>query len=293
MTETGTMFQSTTFADNPEEKIQYQAGYVDYDFFTTLNARIMQGRAFSLEFSQDLSESVVLNQRAVRKFGLENPVGALIQLQDGVKRVIGVVDDFMVSAYYKAPPLVYYLKPGNDFIGTIILRLKPENISATLHFLEDKWTELAPNAVFDFQFVDEELDRQYVKDVQFGKTISIFTGLAILIASLGLFGLALFMIKRRIKEFGVRKTLGASITNLILLQSKEIIVLVAVGNVIAWPIAWYVMNKWLQNFAYQVDLTIWPFLLAGLSALVIALLTVSWQAIRAATANPVKALRYE
>jgi putative ABC transport system permease protein len=293
MTETVTMFQTTTFPDNPEEKIQYQAGYVDYKFFKTLNARTVQGRMFSLEFSQDLSESVVLNQRAVQKFGLENPVGTLISLQDGAKRVIGVVDDFVVSAYYKTPPLVYYLKPGNEFIGTIILRIKPENISTTLHFLEDKWAELAPNAVFDFQFLDEELARQYAKDIRFGKTISVFTDLAILIASLGLFGLALFMIKQRIKELGVRKILGASIVSLFLLQSKEIICLVVIGNVIAWPIAWYVMNQWLQNFAYRIDLTIWPFLLSGLLALLIALLTISWQAIRAATTNPVEALRYE
>jgi putative ABC transport system permease protein len=293
MTETGTMFQSTTLPDNPEEKIQYQAGYVDYDFFKTLNARIVQGRVFSFEFLQDLSESVVLNQRAVQKFGLENPVGALIQLQDDGKRVIGVVDDFVVSAYYATPPLVYYLKPGNDLIGTIILRLKPENISATLHFLEDKWYELAPNAVFGFQFVDEELDRQYAKDERFSKIINTFTGIAISIASLGLFGLALFMIKRRIKEFGIRKILGASIVNLISLQSKEIIYLVVIGNVIAWPIAWYIMNKWLQNFAYRIDLTVWPFLFAGFLALMIALLTVSWQVVRAATANAVESLRYE
>ena len=293
MTTTARMFRSTTLPGNPEEKIQYNAGYVDYDFFKTLNAHTVQGRVFSLEFSQDLSESVVLNQRAVQKFGLKNPVGMLIPLEDGVKRVIGVVDDFIVSAYNETSPMIYYLKPGNDFIGTILLRLKPENISATLGFLEDKWTELAPNAVFDFQFVDEELDRQYAKDVRFGQTISMFTGLAILIASLGLFGLALFMIKQRIKEFGVRKILGASIVNLIFLQSKEIIILVGIGNVIAWPIAWVVMNKWLQNFAYRIDLTVWPFLFSGLMASVIALLTVSWQAFRAATANPVESLRYE
>ena len=291
---TGIMFQETVLPGHPDEKIRYHAGYVgDYDFFKTLNAHVLDGRVFQSEFSQDLSESVVLNEMAVQKFGLKHPVGSLIQLQDGPKRIIGVVDDFIVSCYYETNPLVYYLKPGHPFVYSMILKIKPKNISATLDYLKHKWSEYAPDAVLEFQFVDEELARQYAKDIRFSRIITLFTGLAILIACLGLFGLSLFMVKRKTKELGVRKILGASVFGIVCLLTKDFTRWVIVANFIAWPMAWYAMNKWLQNFAYRIDLTIWPFLLSGLLALIIALLTVSWQAIRAAMANPVESLRYE
>ena len=293
LTRTGMMLQETGLPDSPDEKIRYHAGYVDYDFFKTLNARILHGRVFSPEFSRDLTESVVLNHMAVRKFRLENPIGSLVQLQEGSKRIIGVVDDFVVSCYYETSPLVYYLKPDHEFIGSMILRIGPEDISATLKYLETKWSEYAPDAVFEFQFVDEELDRQYAKDVRFGKIVTTFTGLAILIASLGLFGLSLFMIKCKIKELGVRKILGASMRGLFFLQTKDIVYLVIIGSLVAWPAAYFIMNRWLQNFAYRIEMSWWMFALAGGLALAIALFTVSWQAIRAATANPVEALRFE
>jgi len=293
LTRTGIAFKETSFPDNPNEKILYHAGYVDYNFFKTLNAHILQGRVFSPEFSQDLTESVVLNSMAVQKFGLENPVGSLVEFPGGPKRVIGVVDDFVVSCYYETSPLVYYLKPGDPFINYIILRIQPENIQATLQFLESTWYKYTPNAVFGFQFVDEELNRQYAKDVQFRKIMTIFTGLAILIASLGLFGLSLFMIKSKTKELGVRKVLGASMRGLIFLQTKEIIYLVIIGSLVAWPAAYFMMNKWLQNFAYRIDMSWWMFVMAGAIALTIAVLTVSRQAICAAMGNPVEALRYE
>ena len=293
LTETAIVFQETSLPESPDEKIHYHAGYVDYDFFKTLNARILEGRVFAPDFSQDLSESVVLNQMAVRKFGLGNPVGTLIQLQNGPGRVIGVVHDFVVSCYYETSPLVYLLKPGHPTIGTMIIRLKPDNISATLKYLENKWYEYAPDAVFGFQFVDQELNQQYEKDIRFSKIITAFTLLAIIIASLGLFGLAWFMIKLRTKELGVRKILGASTGNLIFLQFREIIYLVIIGNAIAWPIAWYAMNQWLQNFAYRIEISWWVFVLAGGLAMLIAFVTVSWQALRAAMANPVESLRCE
>jgi ABC-type antimicrobial peptide transport system permease subunit len=293
MTETAIMFKSVKSPDNPENVINYYAGFVDYDFFKTLAAEVIQGRVFSRDYSQDLVESVVINQTAAQKFGLGNQIGKLIQLNDGPKRVIGIVNDFIVSCYYETPPLVYYLKPGNPIIGTIILRIRPENLSATLKFLESKWYSYAPDAVFTFQFVDEEINRQYIKDMRFGKIITTFTGLTILIASLGMFGLSLFMIKRRNKEFGIRKILGASMRSLVILQTKEMIYLAFTGSIIAIPIAYYLMNKWLQDFAYRINISWWMFVLSGGIALVIALATVSFQAIKAATANPVKSLRYE
>ena len=233
MTETAIMFKSVKSPDNPENVINYYAGFVDYDFFKTLDAEVVQGRVFSRDYSQDLVESVVINQTAAQKFGLGNQIGKLIQLDDGPKRVIGIVNDFVVSCYYETPPLVYYLKPGNPIIGTMILRIRPENLSATLKFLESKWYSYAPDAVFTFQFVDEEINRQYIKDMRFGKIITALTGLTILIASLGMFGLSLFMIKRRNKEFGIRKILGASMHSLVILQTKEMIYLAFTGSILA------------------------------------------------------------
>jgi putative ABC transport system permease protein len=293
MTETAILFQSTSLVDNPQKKIQYWSGYVDYNFFETLDAHILQGRVFSPDYSQDLTESVVLNKTAAQKFGLNNPVGQMIQLQDGPKRVIGVVDDFVVSCYYETSPLVYSLKPGNPLIGTMILRLSPGNIGATLKYLENVWNQYAPDAVFGFQFLDEQINMQYAKDLLFGKMVATLTGLSILIASMGLFGLSLFMIRRKNKEIGIRKILGASLHGLIFTQTKEMIYLVIIGSCIAFPIAYYFMNKWLEDFAYRIDIGWWMFVLAGGIALLIALVTISFQAIKAATANPVESLRYE
>jgi putative ABC transport system permease protein len=293
MTETATIFQSTRLGKNNNQTIQYQAGYVDYDFFKTLDANILQGRVFSSDYSQDLTESVVINQSAVKNFGINNPVGKTIQLQDGTKRVIGVVSDFIVSGYCQTPALVYYLKPGDPTIGTIILRLKNGNINTTIKQLESQWNKYAPDAVFGFQFVDDELNKQYAKDIQFGKIIATLTWLAVCIASLGLFGLSLFMVKRRSKEISIRKIFGASLRRLIILQTKEIIYPVIIGSLVGYPIAYYLMNKWLQDFAYRIEISWWIFLLSGGIALVIALATVSFQAIKAATASPVDSLRYE
>jgi putative ABC transport system permease protein len=270
LTETTMIFQSTSLIDNPESKIQYMAGYVYYNFFQTLGAHTLQGRLFSQDFSQDLTESVMLNKTAVRKFGLNNPVGQLIQLQDGRKKVIGVVDDFVASCYYETSPIVYYLKPGNPVIGTMILRLSPVNMSGTLKYLENIWYKYTPDAVFSFRFIDEEINRQYEKDLRFGKIITILTGLSILIASLGLFGLSLFMIRRRNKEIGIRKILGASLHSLVFIQTKEMIFLVVIGSCIAWPVAYYFMNKWLENFAYRIEISWWMFASAGVLALLIA-----------------------
>jgi putative ABC transport system permease protein len=293
MTETAIMFQSTYLKSNPEKVIQYWSGYVDYDFFNTLDAHILQGRVFSPDFSLDLTESVVLNKTAAKKFELNNQIGQMIQLQDGSKRVIGVVDDFIVSCYYETSPIVYYLKPGNPIIGTIVLRLSPGNMSETLNYLKNVWYKYVPDAVFGFQFIDDEINQQYEKDLRFGKIITTLTGLSILIASLGLFGLSLFMVRRKSKEISIRKILGASIKGLIFLQTKEMISLVIIGSFIAWPIAYYFMNKWLQDFAYRIEIAWWMFAIAGGIALVIALATVSIQAVKAAIKNPVESLRYE
>ncbi len=291
--QTSVIFKETSQPDQPEEKIRYHVSYVDYDFFKTLDAHVLNGRVFSNEYSQDLNESVVLSQTAVDKFRLEQPVGSFLQLQDGIKNVIGIVDDFIVSSYYESAPMIYYLDPNHPSIGSIIIRTGPENMNETIQYLDRTWSKYAPGSVFTFTFVDDELNRQYIQEKQLSSILTVLTSVAIVIAAFGLFGLALFMIRRKAKEIGIRKILGATNTGLLFQQYKEFIYLVIVGNCIAWPIAWYVVNKWLQNFAYRMELTIWPFILSGVVALIVALLSVSWQSFQVSTANPIDSLRDE
>lgn len=175
----------------------------------------------------------------------------------------------------------------------ISIKIKPDDIAKTLRFLKKKWSEIAPAQTFDYFFLDESFDLQYRADEKLVAIFSNFTFLSIFIACLGLFGLASFTAEQRTKEIGIRKALGATISGIILLLSKEFTKWVLVANIIAWPITYLAMNRWLQNFAYRINIGIGTFILAALLALVIALLTVGYQAIKAARANPVEALRYE
>jgi len=175
----------------------------------------------------------------------------------------------------------------------VSVRIRPENPASTLAFLKSKWQALVPEQPFEYFFLDSDFDRLYRAEERTGRIFGYFSALAILIACLGLFGLAAFAAERRTKEIGVRKVLGASVANVTALLSMDFVKLVLFANLIAWPVAWYAMNQWLQNFAYRVEMRWWVFALAGGLALFIALFTVSTQAIKAALANPVEALRYE
>jgi len=188
-------------------------------------------------------------------------------------------------------PLALVLAPdeGSHFS----LKIGPKNISATLEFIKNKFKEFAPGAPFEYTFLDDKVAEMYLTEERLGKTFNFLSVLAIFIACLGLLGLAFFTIERRTKEIGIRKVLGASVLDIITLLSKDFTKLVIVANVIAWPIAYYAMNKWLQNFAYRSSLNIWIFILAGAIALIIALITISFQSTKAAIANPADSLRYE
>jgi len=187
--------------------------------------------------------------------------------------------------------MVLFMIP--EWFSYLSVRIRPENISTTIDFVENKWHEFDPNRPFDYFFLDEIFDQMYRAEQQFGNTFVAFSVIAVVIACLGLFGLASFMAERRTKEIGIRKVLGASIINIVSQLSKDFTKWVIFANLIAWPVAFFVMNKWLQNFAYQVGLSLDTFLLAGVLALLIALLTVSFHAIKAAISNPVDALRHE
>ena len=267
---------------------------VDHDFIETFEIELAAGRDFSKDFITDAKEAYILNEAAVRKTGWDSPIGkkfsAITRNDEG--SVIGVVKDFhFKSLHKKIEPLVLYIKP--ESFNYLSVRIRPSNISGTLDFIKERWNEFSPNRPFEYFFFDEYFDRLYKAEEKLGKIFGSFSLLAIFIACLGLFGLASFATEQRTKEIGIRKVLGASISGIVLLLSKDFTKLVIVSNLIAWPIAYWAMSRWLQDFAYRINIGLGTFLLAGAIALVIALLTVSLQAIKAALANPVEALRYE
>ena len=175
----------------------------------------------------------------------------------------------------------------------MLVKTSGKSLSSTISFIEKKWKELAPHRPFEYRFLDEEFAKLYAAELRTGKVFSIFSGLAILLACIGLFGLSAYSIKQRVKEIGVRKVLGAPVLNIALLLSGNFLKLVFIAFIIASPLAWWTMNKWLQDFEYRISITWWMFAVAGMAALLIALITVSFQAIKAAVANPVKSLRTE
>lgn len=267
--------------------------YVDENFLPTLGIALKSGRNFSREFATDTS-AVILNEAAAKLFGWANPLGqTLTQPGDSLWRaaVIGVVKDFHFESLHKPiQPLVILHQP---FFQYLSVRLRPENFAATVQAVESLWKEFVPQQPFEFSFLDQDFDAQYRAEERTGKIFGLFAALAIFIACLGQFGLASHTIQKRTKEIGVRKVLGASATSIVGLLSKEFVRLVVMAVLIAAPMAYYIMNRWLQDFAYRIEIGWWVFALAGGVALLIALITVSTQAIKAALANPVEALRYE
>jgi len=269
---------------------------VDYDYIKTLGMTIARGRDFSREYSTDTS-SVIINQRAAREFGWEDSIGKKISLPTSTKgdfitlHVIGVVEDFHYESLRdNIAPLI--LRLGEDR-GHISFRIRTENMNKTITLLKRKWNEFLPTQPFDYYFMDDRFDTMYRSERRIGEVLGVFAVLAVIIGCLGLFGLASFTSERRTKEIGIRKVLGASIPNIMKLLLREFFVLVVIANIISWPIAYFVINRWLRGFAYKAPLSIWIFLASGCSAILIALLTVSYQAAKSAVTNPVDSLRYE
>jgi putative ABC transport system permease protein len=293
-----------TSVDNPQFKdklMKYM--FVDSDFQNTYGILLAGGRSFQKKFSTD-ENAYMVNETAMKAFGWSIPdeaVGKNILGKfhgGGTGQIIGVYKNFHFESLKNLiePLVIKSIPEKEDFYETnsfLNLKLNSKNIAETMSFIQNKWKELFPQAPYDYFFLNEDFNLQYSYDEKICRIILSFSILAIFIACLGLYGLILFSAEQKTKEIGIRKVLGASVRSVILLLAKEFIVLVISANIIAWPIAWFVMNQWLQNFAYRIDLTLWPFLLAGLLALVIALFTVSWQVIHVATANPVESLRYE
>lgn len=269
---------------------------IDFDFVPNYHINVVAGRAYSRDYPVDSTQSLLVNESAARLFGYANPqdiVGKRFDQWGRQGTVIGVLEDFNYqSLHHKIEPLVLRFAPLGE-LGKLSLHLKTNNLPESIDQLKQTWNQLAPQRPFLYSFLDESFNKQYQEDIRFGQVFSIFSGLAIFIACLGLFGLATYSTKKRVKEIGVRKVLGASISAIVTLLSSDFIKLVLIAILIASPISWWAMNKWLQDFAYHIDMQWWMFVAAGILALGIALLTVSFQAIKAAIVNPVKSLRTE
>ena len=246
------------------------------------------GRFYTRDFSPNTNKGVVINEAAVKAMGMKDPLGKRI----GNSIIMGVVSDFHNQSLHR-PITPMELNYSPDKSRFVCLKISGNNIERTLASLEKIWNRFAPAFPFQFRFLDDHIDNLYRTDRRIGKIFNIFTLIAVIIAFLGLFGLASFITEQRTKEIGIRKTLGASVSNIILLLSRQFTRWVLVANVIAWPVAYFLMNKMLQNYAYRISISIWIFIASGLLSLIIALFSISYQSVKASIANPVEALRYE
>jgi putative ABC transport system permease protein len=271
---------------------------VDADFINVFDIKLLEGRNFTnTDYNPDWQKlhNIILNEYAVKQLGFnsdKDAIGKSISLFERNWDIIGVIKDFhQKSLRYPVEPTI--LLPSYGTNNPICVKADTKDLTSTINAIKAKYTSFFPGNYFDYYFLDEKFNEQYKNDQLFGNVFSIFAGFAIFIACLGLLGLSLFATTQRTKEIGVRKVLGASVSNIILLLSKDFIRLVIVAFIIASPIAWFIMHNWLQDFAYRINISWWIFFAAGFLAVVIALATISFQAIKAAVANPVKSLRTE
>jgi putative ABC transport system permease protein len=276
------------------ENLTVQWMVVDYDFIETFGMELYEGRDFSREFTTDMNAALLLNEEAVKQFGFDS--GLDKRLTPGGQNVFSVVGSlrnyYFKSLHQKIEPFAMLLGPEQAF-SWVFIKTTDESMAGVVEFAEQQWHTINPGHPFEYTFVDTSIAMMYQSEMKLSRLFSIFTGIAIYIACLGLFGLASFTAAQRTKEIGIRKVLGASVSGIAVILSKEYVKWVALANVFAWPPAYYFMHRWLEGFAYHTDLKILLFLASGLLALIIALLTVSFQTFKAATANPVDSLRYE
>ncbi len=278
----------------PDLKITFEVIFCDLDYLDTYGMEMVQGRYFSREFPSDEGQSFILNETAVKEmgYGERSPIGASLSFWGQYNgRVIGVIKDFHTQSLHdRIQPVIMAYDPGS--LDNVSIRISSEDMPGTLEFIEEKWQAMGGNR-FEYFFLDESLDQRYSTEAATGSLLKYFTFLAIFISCIGLLGLVSFIAQQRTKEIGVRKVLGASVSSIIKLLVNEFVLLIVLANVIAWPLAFIVVKKWLENFAYRTDIGFFPFMLAGGLALIVALLTVSSQSLKTATANPVESLRYE
>lgn len=281
---------------DPKKSIFPQAWRVDEDYIKTLNMKITAGRDFLMGMATD-SDAIIINETAAKFLGVANPIGEPLYREEGANRItkryniIGVVKDFNFDSMREnISPVVMML----DFdSGNLAVRIKPGSAAGMVAQIEKKWQAMAPAAEFSYSFMDADFDSTYRAEQRIGQISLVFTSLAIIIACLGLFGLSAYAAEQRTKEIGIRKVLGASVALIVKMLSVDFIKLVFIASVIAAPVAWAVMHKWLQTFAYRIDMHWWLFVAAGMIAALVALIVIGMQSVKAATISPVKSLRSE
>ncbi len=274
---------------------------VDADFFPTLGMEIVKGRNFSRDFSTDPDHAVIINETAAKAFGWEEPLGKTIKrptgstpgtLQWETRTVVGVVKDFHIRSLRQiVTPL--YITNTPRYLNILSIKIRGFGQAETLDRIRDMWKIIDPGRPFDYFFLGDTFDSQYRYEEKLGNILTSFSVFAVFVACLGLFGMASFATERRKREIGIRKVLGASVSDVLFLLTKDFIKAVILANLIAWPLAYFIMRNWLQNFAYRTQIGIGVFLLTGLLSLFISLLTVSFQSVRAALSDPAQAVKYE
>jgi len=277
---------------NQGEMLRVWVNWVDFNFIDFYKIKIIRGRNFIRDSPQDLKDAYIINETAARAIGFEKAVGEKFKTGRTGGQIIGIVEDFHFAPLHsKIEPLSLKLDPG--YLKVLSVRTNSLDISNTLTFIQNKWKKVFPDFPFVFSFLDKRMENMYKTEMKLGQSFNYFTAIAILLSCLGLLGLASYMAEKKTKEIGIRKVLGATVPNILLLLTKEFTRFVFLANIIAWPVAYFLMNKWLQNFAYRVNIGLWIFVISAFLALFMALLTISYQSIKAATANPVDSLRYE
>jgi putative ABC transport system permease protein len=276
----------------PEDIMNVQIRTADYDYLRTFGMEMKEGRFFSEEMSTDACQGFILNESAIKVMGLHSPIGKWFSFGDKKGEIIGIVKDFHHhSVHEEIEPVVFLMEPSwSDYL---FARITPGHTTQAVQDLAKIWKQINPNRAFRLRFFDEELDSLYRAEKDLGRFINILSILAVFISCLGLFGLVAYSTERKTKEIGIRKVLGASRLGIQILLSKEFLKWVLFSNVIAWPLSYFFLQKWLQNFAYRTQIGILDFLFAGGLLFAIAMMTVSYQSLRAASSDPVKSLRHE
>ena len=277
---------------DPEDRIIARYNFVDYDYIETAKIEMAEGRTFSEEFISDSTNAYIINQTLAKIMNKKNIIGENFNLWGRKGKIIGVMKDFHFrSLRSEIEPLIMTMKA--EYLNFVVIRTQPGERFSALEYITDTWKRVIPNYPIDYRFIEDDFDLIYQRESRLGTLLGYFTFLALLIAGLGLFGLASYTAEQRTKEIGIRKVLGASVSRIISLLCFNFLKLVVIANIIAWPAAWWIMNGMLQDYAYRINLNITTFLLAGFLAVGIAFVTIILQAVKAAVTNPVNSLKYE
>jgi putative ABC transport system permease protein len=288
----GTGFTSNGYRPEGFDRwIMFNAVDVDYDYIETMGLQVLQGRGFSMEYPTD-RDAFLVNETLARELNWENPTGKSIE-RDGIHTIIGVVKDFhFASLHQEIGPLIFDMKPYLGF-GFLLVRFKTDNVNSLVSNIQKIWEQIDPAEPFEYYFMDDVFDEMYRAEIKMSSMLVYIAILAIIIACMGLFGLALYSTEQRTKEIGVRKVFGSTVARIVFLLTGNFTRWVLLANLLAWPVAYIIIRKYMQMYAYRIDLPVWVFFLTALVTYLIAVVTISFQSVKAGTTNPAKTLRYE